>query len=92
LDERCVQVCPKDVFVKEGKKMVIAHPERCNLCMACVEACELGCLKVVEDPTRIVMKYETDGAISAKELLIRSLKLLEEKFSGFSEMISSLQE
>jgi DNA-directed RNA polymerase subunit D len=92
LDGKCVEVCPKDVFVKEGKKIIAAHTERCNLCMACVEACEFGCIKVEEDPTRIIMKYETDGALSAKELLIRALKLLEERFEGFSELVSGLQE
>lgn len=91
-DARCIAVCPKDVFSKEGKKIVVAHPERCNLCMACVESCELNCVKVQEDPQRIVFRYETDGSLSAKDLLMRSLKILEEKFTGFSEQISALQE
>jgi len=90
LDEACINSCPKDVFVREGKKIVIAHPEECNLCMACVEACELDCITIEKDPSKIVFKYETDGAFSAKELLIRTLKLLEEKFKGFGEMVSSL--
>lgn len=92
LDMKCVNSCPKDVFAKEGKKIVVAHPERCNLCMACVEACELRCVKVEEDPLRIVMRYETDGSLPAKELLLRALKMLEERFSGFSDMVSALQE
>jgi len=92
VDEVCISVCPKDVFVKEGKKIVAAHPERCNLCMACVESCELGCIKVEENQNRIVFKYETDGALTAKDLLVRALKMLEERYSGFSEMVSSLQE
>jgi len=91
LDEACIEVCPKDVFVREGKKIVIKHPERCNLCMACVERCELDCITVEEDRSRIILKYETDGAIGAKDLVIRSLKILEEKFDGFREMISSLE-
>lgn len=92
LDMKCINSCPKDVFAKEGKKIVVAHPERCNLCMACVEACELGCVNVEEDPSRIVMRYETDGSLSAKELLLRALKMLEERFTGFSDMVSALQE
>jgi len=91
-DELCVSVCPKSVFAKEGKKIVVAHPERCNLCMACVEKCELNCIKVEENPNRIVFQYETDGSLSAKELLNHALKILEEKYTGFIEMVSSLQD
>lgn len=91
IDEACIEVCPKDVFVREGKKIVVKHPERCNICMACVDRCELECLTVEEDPSRIILKYETDGSIGPKELMIISLKILEEKFDGFREMISSLE-
>lgn len=91
LDEACVEICPKDVFVREGKKISIAHPEKCNLCMACVEECEIGCVHVEEDSTRIVFKYETDGAINAKELLLHTLKILNEKFENFREMISDIK-
>jgi len=91
-DEICISVCPKEVFAKEGKKIVVAHPERCTLCMACVDSCELGCIKVEGNPNKILFKYETDGSISAKELMVRTLKMLEDKFTGFVEMVSSLQE
>ena len=91
-DELCMSVCPKEVFAKEGKKIVVAHQERCNLCMACVDACELKCVKVEENQHRIIFQYETDGSLTAKSLLLFTLKMLEEKYTGFVEMISDLQE
>jgi len=91
-DELCMSVCPKEVFSKEGKKIVVAHPERCNLCMACVDACELKCVKVEENQNRIIFQYETDGSLTAKDLLTHALKMLEEKYTGFIEMVSSLQD
>jgi len=91
LDEACIEHCPKDVFVKEAKKIVIAHPERCNLCMACVEKCEMDCLKVEEDPSRIIFSYETDKSMSAKELILIALKILEDKFEIFRDSVSSLE-
>jgi len=91
-DELCISVCPQDVFAKEKKEIVVAHPERCNLCMACVDACELKCVKVEENPSKIIFHYETDGSLTAKELLKHALKMLEEKYTGFIEMVSSLQD
>jgi hypothetical protein len=60
--------------------------------MACVDACELKCVKVEENQHRIVFQYETDGSLTAKALLLFTLKMLEEKYTGFIEMISNLQD
>jgi len=88
----CVDVCPKGVLVKEGKKIVVKHPERCNLCNSCVDACDAGVIKVKGDPTKIMFRFETDGSLTAKDALIRALKILDERFDGLREKVSALEE
>lgn len=88
----CVKVCPKGVLAKEDKKIVVKRPEKCNLCKACVEVCDAGVIKVSSIPSKILFRFETDGSIQAKEVLIRGLKALEEKFDGLREQISGLEE
>ncbi len=88
----CVKVCPKGVLAKEDRKIVVKHPERCNLCNSCVEVCDAGVIRVAGDPTKILFKFETDGALQAKEVLVRGLKILEERFENLREQISSLEE
>jgi DNA-directed RNA polymerase subunit D len=90
--ESCVKHCPKGVLVKEDKKIVVKHPERCNLCNSCVEVCDAGAIKVIPDPTKILFRFETDGSLTAKEVVIRGLKILEERFDGLREQISKLEE
>jgi DNA-directed RNA polymerase subunit D len=85
-------VCPKGVLGKEDRKIVAKHPEKCNLCNICVEVCDAGVIKVTPDPTKILFRFETDGSIQAKEVLIRGLKILEERFEGIREQISSIEE
>ena len=92
LGESCVGACPKDVLAKEGKKIVVKHPERCNLCGACVEVCDVGCIKVEGDQTKVLFRFETDGGLTAKDLLIRGLKTLEERFETVREQFSKLEE
>jgi DNA-directed RNA polymerase subunit D len=92
LGASCVEVCPKDVLVKEDKKIVVKHPERCNLCGACVESCEAGVIKVEGDQTKVHFRFETDGSLTAKDLLVRGLKALEERFENLREQISKLEE
>lgn len=91
-DELCMNVCPRQVFAKEGKKIAVAHPENCTLCMACVDACEMKCVKVEENQTRIIFQFETDGSLAAKDLLKHALKILEDKYTNFIEMVSGLQD
>lgn len=88
----CVKVCPKGVLGKEDRKIVAKHPEKCNLCNSCVEVCDAGVIKVTPDPAKILFRFETDGALQAKDVLIRGLKTLEERFEGIRDQISSLEE
>ncbi len=88
----CVKVCPKGVLAKEEKKIVAKHPEKCNLCRACVEVCDASVVKVTPMPGKILFRFETDGSLQAKEVLIKGLKILEEKFDGLREQISTLEE
>jgi len=88
----CVKVCPKGVLAKEEKKIVAKHPEKCNLCNSCVEVCDAGAIKVIPDPTKILFRFETDGALTAKEVLLRGLKMLEDRYEALREQISTLEE
>ena len=88
----CVKVCPKGVLAKEDKKIVAKHPEKCNLCNSCVEVCDAGVVKVTSIPTKILFKFETDGSLHAKEVLLRGLKILEERFENLREQVSGLEE
>ena len=88
----CVKVCPKGVLAKEDRKIVAKHPEKCNLCNSCVEVCDAGVIKVTGDPSKVLFRFETDGSLTAKEVLSRGLKILDERFEGLREQISTLEE
>jgi len=85
-------MCPKGVLAKEDRKIVVKHPENCNLCNSCTWVCDTGAIKVTGDPTKIVFRFETDGSLQAKDVLIRGLSALEGKFEQLREQISILEE
>ena len=88
----CVKVCPKGVLTKEDKKIVAKHPEKCNHCNSCVEVCDAGVIKVTSDPSKILFRFETDGSLPAKTVLVKGLKILEERFETLREQVSALEE
>jgi len=42
----CVEVCPVNVFAKDGKKAKVAKPKDCIGCRACEVQCPQGAIKV----------------------------------------------
>lgn len=87
----CADICPKDVLVKDGRKLIAKHPEKCNLCNSCVEMCEVDAIKVTGDPSKLVFRFETDGSMAAKDVLLKGLSMLEEQFEHLREQLSALK-
>ncbi|MDH3365456.1 MAG: DNA-directed RNA polymerase subunit D [Thermoplasmata archaeon] len=87
----CVDICPKDVLAKDGRKLVAKHPEKCNLCNSCVEMCEVDAIKVTGDPSKLVFRFETDGSMDAKDILLKGLSILEERFEHLRNQLSALE-
>ncbi len=87
--DRCLEVCPKKVFEKVDGQVVVKNPENCNLCGACVKECE-G-VTVEGDPTKFILRYETDGSLSARETLEKALEILADRFESFRESISDMK-
>ncbi|OFZ20285.1 MAG: ferredoxin [Bdellovibrionales bacterium GWB1_55_8] len=44
--QRCVEVCPREVFAFENKRAVLHDREACMECGACMKNCEAGALSV----------------------------------------------
>ena len=53
--------------------------------------CETDAIKVKGDQTRIRFRFETDGSINAKDVLLKGLKILEERFEHMREQVSALE-
>jgi NAD-dependent dihydropyrimidine dehydrogenase PreA subunit len=44
----CVDVCPMEILVIDGEKIVIQNKEECSLCEVCMDVCPNGAVKVDE--------------------------------------------
>ena len=86
----CVKRCPRDVFTMDEKKTTVADAEACVLCMTCVEECEAGAITVTGDDTKFILRFETDGSVTAQRALQYALELLGKKADGFRDGVSSL--
>lgn len=70
-----VKECPKHVLgVKDGK-LVVVNRNACCLCDSC-ERFTNGAVKVHGDDTNFIFTYETDGSLTARQVLDKALEIL----------------
>ncbi len=43
---RCIDACPRGVLELDEDRICIIHPELCDACLACEEACEQAAIEV----------------------------------------------
>jgi DNA-directed RNA polymerase subunit D len=62
---------------------------QCTLCNLCAEACEAGAITVTGDPESFVFYTESDGSISCKDLLLRSVESLMKTADELAEFLGT---
>jgi DNA-directed RNA polymerase subunit D len=85
---RSVAICPRNVFEVKGGKLKVKDSLSCNLCMEC-EHVSKGAVTVKADNKNFYFKFETDGSLTAKQVLDKAMEILskqsENAFAKFGE-------
>ena len=82
--------CPKKVFTYRNKKLKVAKLLECNLCMTCVDLSK-GAIKVETDETKFLFKLETACGLKPKEIVMKSIDILDDKLEEFSKDLRKLK-
>jgi len=82
-----VDSCPAKAKKTDGKRVTINKIEMCYDMMQCIDVCE-GSVEVEYDESRIIMQYETDGSVSAKDAIEYALLLLDENFRNIGDRVA----
>ncbi len=87
----CVTNCPRDVLAEKNKEIVVTDLENCSLCKACEEVCSQGAIKISGDESKFIFQFETDGSLTAKEVLTFALDILDEEFKQLKTSMDALK-
>ncbi len=85
--KEAVDACPKKVFDYKVKKLVVDNLEACDLCLACVDACSCGNLKVEGHDDKFLFTVESWGQYEPKELLKLALDELLSRVKEFGDSL-----
>ncbi|MBI5332079.1 MAG: DNA-directed RNA polymerase subunit D [Candidatus Aenigmarchaeota archaeon] len=83
-----LKACPQGVFVKKDNTIGLSKPINCDLCMRCAELCE-G-ISVSQDDTKFIFTIESVCGLSAEELFLKALDILEDKSKDFVKAVKSV--
>jgi DNA-directed RNA polymerase subunit D len=88
----CIERCPTHVLVKKDSKAIVDKLEECTLCKTCVEVCPQKAVTLTDDSTKVIFKFETDGAVPPKDALLYALKYLEDAFGTLRDAVGEMEE
>ena len=78
-----IKGCPKKVFEEDGGKLVVAREIDCIFCDAC-KANGREVITVEADDRNFVFKFETDGSLTAQQVLDKAVEVLSENAKAFA--------
>jgi DNA-directed RNA polymerase subunit D len=92
LCRECVEICAKKVLKINEKKLIVVDDKKCTLCQDCEKVCNKtpSAIKVEWFKDSFIFYIESTGALSAENIFIQSIKILEDKTEEFASKISGL--
>ncbi|MEM2341479.1 MAG: DNA-directed RNA polymerase subunit D [Candidatus Bathyarchaeia archaeon] len=89
---KCAEICPRRVFVEEDGKVVVAREMECILCTDCIKVCDVKPppIQISWDDSVFIFYVESVGSLSVERIIFEALKIYEEKFMEFMNLLEGL--
>ena len=88
--EKCVAVCPRNVFEIENGKAVPSKVIECSLCYECVKECPLDAIKIDEETGNYLFMIEGIGQMPVRTVMKKALEILKEKAKDMNRIIEEV--
>ncbi len=90
-DEAKAPACVDHILKPGTEEMTIELRPDCKACKKFGEAYDVKSVKVLHDPSRIELQFETDGSLSARDTLFAALDNLEKRFADVAGKAEQLE-
>jgi len=81
-----VPACVDHILVPTTEEEIVDLRADCKACKQFADAYDTKTVKVVLDPTKIVLHFETDGSLTAREALFAALETLEKNYRNLATL------
>ena len=83
--KRIINKLPEGLFDIKNNKILLKDEKMLPTLESIVEKEKIDFITIKRDPTKITFSFETDGSLTAKDVIIESAKILEKKYTEFSK-------
>ncbi len=88
--QRVAASCPVNILEYGDGKVRVTDDSKCILCFACEQTCPHGSVKVQPSGSDFLLRFETDGSLTAREALRFALKDLKRRFEELREAVQGI--
>lgn len=89
--KKFVEKLPDNIATIKGDKIILKAIKHLPVFESYMDKQKIDYITVSRDPTKITFTFETDGSLSAKDALLETAKMLQEKYSEFGKQLSKLK-
>ena len=86
-----VNKLPKDLVEIKGNKLILKDSKNLTVLESYIEIEKVDLFSIKKDPTKVIFSFETDGSFGAKDAVIESAKILENKYAEFGKQLKNLK-
>ncbi len=89
--KKIINKLPEGLFNIKNNKILLKDEKMLTTLESIIEKEKIDFITIKRDPTKITFSFETDGSLTAKDVIIESAKILEQKYTEFSKQLKALK-
>jgi len=86
-----LETLPKDFVSIKKDKLELKDEKQLPVLESYMDKENINFISIQRNPTSYTFKLETDGSLTAKDAIVESAKILEEKYAEFAKQLKSLK-
>lgn len=86
-----IEKLPDDVVELKKGKLLLKDLEKLPILESHIDKQKIDFITIKRDPTNFLFSFETDGSFSAKNALLESAKILENKYSELGKLLQKVK-
>jgi DNA-directed RNA polymerase subunit D len=86
-----VDKIPEKIVDLKEDKLILKDESKLPVLESYINREKVDFIKIKRDPTKVTFYFETDGALTAKDAIVYSAKLLEDKYAEFGKQLKNLK-
>ena len=81
---------PEGIADIKNDKIILKNETMLPALESVIEKEKINFISVTRDPTKITFSFETDGSLTAKDAIVESANILEQKYKEFAKQLKAL--